>query len=292
MVARRTCLFLALAIAGAPSAFAAELFSEVFIGAGSFNGVDVINFTTSAAGAPVSLSASDTFEFDDDGNFETTTFSGQGSASAQFGRLRAAASGSISNVQNPVEPYETGGYPEVFLVDSIAQSTETLHYGGSATSYTSRYIFRVTGNISGEDAFAVLRVKQADDFEELFTFFDSGIVNEMVATDAFVHGGSPQEILVTLNAQYQPLSEFFSPGDGASGAAAFGSTVELIGIDLRDQNGVLLPQGTITSSSGMAIPIVDASTIPEPTSTLLVFLAAGVSLASPRSLLMTSRRDK
>lgn len=285
MVAMRICLFVALASAWAPSAFAAQLFSEVFIGAGSFDGVDVINFTTSATGAPVSLGASETFEFDDGDSFETTTFNGQGSASAQFGRLRAAASGSVSNIQNPVEPYEPGGYPEVFLVDSIAQSTETLQYGGSATSYTSRYIFRVTGNISGEDAFAVLRVKQADDFEELFTFFDSGVVNEMVATDAFVHGGSPQEIQVTLNTQYQPLSEFFSPGDGSSGAAAFGSTVELIGIDVRDQNGMLLPQGAITSSSGMVIPIVDASTIPEPTSVLLAFVAAGMSLASPRSLL-------
>lgn len=272
-VTRACCLFLLTSLAWVSSAHAAELFTDVFVGAGSFDGVDAIDFVQSSTGAAVSLSASDTFDFDDGESFETTSFSGQGSASARFGRLRAAASGTVSNVQNPIEPYEFGGYPELFLVDSVAQSTETLQYGGTATSYTSRYLFRVTGNITGDDAFAVLRVKQADDFEELFTFFDSGVVNEIVATEAFVHGGAPQEIQVTLNAQYQPLAEFFSPGDGSSGAAAFGSTVELIGIDLRDENGVLLPQDTITSTSGMVIPIVDAGTIPEPSAILVLATA-------------------
>lgn len=263
-----TCVF---SLAVASPAVAAELFSNVFIGAGSFNGVDGFDFGQSTTGAPVGLAASQDYFFDDGENFETTTFSGQATASAQFGRLRTSASGSITNGQVPIESYEVGGYPEVFLVDSIAQSTETLQYGGTAVNYTSTYVFRLTGFNGGEDSFGVLRVKQADDFEEQFLFFDRGPINEIIRTSAFVHGATPQEVTITLNSQYQPLSDFFTPGDNYSGSADFGSTLELIGIDLRDDNGVLLPQDTITSSSGVVIPIVDAATIPEPSSLLLVF---------------------
>lgn len=63
-------------------------------------------------------------------------------------------------------------------------------------------------------------------------------------------------------------------GSSSSGTAAFGSTLELIGIDLRDADtNELLPQGSVVGSSGTVYRIIDAGTIPEPGSIAILVVA-------------------
>lgn len=72
-------------------------------------------------------------------------------------------------------------------------------------------------------------------------------------------------------------------GDTVFGEADFGNTLEVIGVDLRDNNGNLLTGDSITGDSGNSYAI---TLVPEPSSVLL-FGFGSLSLAFRR---LRSRR--
>lgn len=249
-------------------------------------GQDEDNFVVSLAGdfgtTGQSASFSDTFEFGDE---ETGVMSVEGSASAAagFGVLRASAFGVITNpISDPdAEPYvePDGGINEFGLPDLLgftgfAETRDMLSYGGEANNYTSSYAFRVTGNLSGT-GFAVVTVQHASNAPQQFIFDTPGTIDQEIQTQAWIHGRSPQQLTIQLQASADFFPDFDFDGDVAS--ADFGSTLELLGVELRDADtGELLSSETVSSASGNTFAIV-----PEP-GTAMILIAGLTGVLSVR----------
>jgi hypothetical protein len=209
------------------------------------------------------------------------------STNAVFQRLRTSVEANLLNsfYSENNEPYinsETGefnpdGTPDIFDVNANAGFTDTLQYGGTATNYTSRYIFRLHGEISGEEAFHFTSLQHASQTSQTWFQSTPGVYDDIIVSEAFIHGSSPQEFRLSMQSIFQPQTQFFEDGTDIFGSVMFGQTLELIGVDLRDENGVLAAQGTITSTSGATYNIMDASAVPEPGSSALIVLATLVS---------------
>jgi len=287
--AAAACALALTAVCAAPSHAAIDLFSSAYIG---FGQDDIPAFfqegsVSDANGLPVSFT--DSFSYG--GEFgDPMVIAGTATASAQFGQLRASGTGTLTNPipRNGGEPYiveeeegvfvtNPGGLPDDFAVTGQARFGETLQYGGTAVSYTSRYILRVTGNIEGDEtgSFASVSIKHANDPTEFFSFSGNGTYNEFVTSEAYVHGGAPQQITITLQSSFAARADSV-PGD-VEGSVDFGNTLELVGIDLRDADtGAFLSDAIITSESGAIVPVMR---VPEPTTALLL---GGVALTAVR----------
>ncbi|MEM6334838.1 MAG: PEP-CTERM sorting domain-containing protein [Planctomycetota bacterium] len=272
----------------APAATAFEARSSVFIGAGQAEEDFVVStdFDISETGAPVSVSG--TFDFGSEEEVGLVTLIGDASASASFGTLRTAASGTLFNPVVPADfefdllPYTDGddvndeGYPTFFTVDAEASFTDTLQYGSTAVNYSSRYGLRLTGNISG-DAFHFIELQHADNESETFFFFTEGPYSLDIVSEAYIHGAFAQEFSIRMQSSFQQDSNFAF--DGITGSAAFGNTLEVIGIELRDADtGTLLDSSDVISSAPDQSYAV--TEVPEPASLALV--AAGLALATTR----------
>ncbi len=204
-------------------------------------------------------------------------------ATASYNTLRTSASGTITNTYYD-ENYDHGagtGVPTAYFSQGNAQFSQTLQYGGTAHSYTSTYILRLTGSIAGNGRAAVsISLTHASQPAQTWIFREVGTFDLMIYSQAYIHGASPQEFKLSINTLYSFDMFRYPEGADASGGADFGSTLEVVGIDLRDEMGNLQPQGTITSDSGQQFAIV---AVPEPSSVaLLVFGITGVAVASYR----------
>lgn len=269
-----------LLLAGS-GASAVGLFSEVVLIEGDqFTGTS-IEFASSDSGAPVSVSGGVSYDTEVLGGSGDLVFTGSGSAQAGYQFLRSSASGSLSNSYfDPDYNFDngTGDVPTSYVTQSIARFEETLVYGGTATGYNSKYFFRVTGNITGQDASAFVQLTHASAPSQ-FWFFDSpGGFNEIIVSESFV--GAPNlGFSLELVSSFDASTEFLDDGGSSSGAAQFGSTVELLGIEARDAvTGDLLSTLDFTSGSGTVYPI--RAVVPEPTT---AWLAASVLLFAPRT---------
>lgn len=276
-------LFLVQAAIVSP-AVAVGLFSEVLLIEGDQMVGTAFGNASSDTGAFVSASGNVTHDTSEIGGSGELTFSGQGSASAGYQVLRSRASGALSNSYfDPEYNFDagTGTVPTAYVTQSIARFEETLVYGGTATGYNSRYFFRVTGNITGRDAFASVSLSHAQATPQFWFFDEPGPFNEVITSESFVGAanlGFSVELLTAFNAD----TEFLEPGEGSSGSANFGSTLELLGIEARDSvTGELLATADFTSGSGTVYQIREA--IPEPSATALAAVAALAAFRKKRS---------
>ena len=156
--------------------------------------------------------------------------------------------------------------------------TDTLQYKSTANNYTSRYYFQLTGNISSEGG-AFFTIQHADNTPQSYSFFDTGNINQLIVSDAYVHGVSPQRIRYTLQSFVQTNTEF-SDGASISGAANFENTLELVGIELRDaETGEILTNAEITSSSPDNGGQNRIEVVPEPSCGLVALATCGLWMA-------------
>ncbi len=251
------------------------------------DGVDFVavlddNFTDTA-NVPVTLGGGYSFGLEEENGVFGVT--GSASASSVAGILRASASVTVTDhtVGSFDVPWltETGdneaGIPTSAGYTAFARFADRLQYGGSATSYTSRYLLRLTGSISETPgAFVAIRVQQGASPAQEFIFDDAGTFNQIVATEAFFHGGAPQELSVVVQATADAFPEW--DFEGTSYTADFSSTFEIIGLELRDADtDELLTNETVTTFGGGTVPV---SVVPEPGTAALA--AAGLMLLARR----------
>lgn len=268
--------------------FSASSSAEISVGQDGVGFVEVFDGDFSSTGAPVAFSGSASFgDPDVTGVFE---ISGSASASATAGILRARATTTVveNSVYDASIPYLTEiccdsnnddfGIPSTAGFSAFASYVDRLQYGGLATNYKSRYIFRVSGNVTGTDGFAVVSIQHGDSTVQTIVFDQPGSFNQVMTSEAFVHGGAPQFFSLGLQASVDPFQEFAFDGD--SGSVQFGNTVELLGVELRDADtDELLLGEVITADSGATSIYTVRQSIPEPGALLLSALAGLVALA-------------
>lgn len=276
----------------ASAQFTADSSAGIIVAQDGVDFVESVELDLSTTGAPVSFSGGASFGDPD----ETGVFaiSGSASASATAGILRARANTTVveNSVFNTDTPYLTPdgigtsdnldfGIPTIAGFSAFASYTDRLQYGGLATNYKSRYVFRVSGAVTGTDGFAVVSIQHGDSGFQTIVFDQPGSFNEVMTSEAFVHGGAPQFFSLGLQASVDPFQEFASSGD--SGSVQFGNTVELLGVELRDADtDVLLLNEVITADSGATSIYTVREGIPEPSS-LVLCVTVGLAVLAVRS---------
>ncbi|MEM6259308.1 MAG: PEP-CTERM sorting domain-containing protein [Planctomycetota bacterium] len=257
----------------------------------------VLDFDSSSTGDFVSSSFSGSYTgFDNDGFERTMNFTGSSSAASEFGgRLRTRAQASVTNSfynpdsNDPYFDYENGiindgeieGVPTDFIVNGEASFTDTLQYGGTATGYTSRYLLNLSGTITGDGgAFVFVEFSHGTSGQsQSFFFSENGSYNIPIATETFV-GGPNQTFSIRMLSSFQESTEFFFDGDSFSGTSAFGNTLELVGVEVRDEvTGELLDSSQVVGTSGASYSV---QVVPEPGSLALLGLGGLCALRRRR----------
>ncbi|MBC7981373.1 MAG: hypothetical protein H7Y36_12490 [Armatimonadetes bacterium] len=218
-----------------------------------------------------------THNLDSVGGSGDLIFDAQATASASYGSLRASASGSITNsFFDPNYDFDAGtGVPIAFYSQGSARFSQTLQYGGTAVNYTSTYILRLTGSIiGGARAAVIIDLTHGSEPAQSWTYDAVGDYDLALFSQAYIHGGAPQEFQLSINTLYSFDTDTLAPGGDFTGSADFGNTLEVVGIDLRDELGKLQELGTITSDSGQVFTITG---VPEPSSAILILMACGVA---------------
>lgn len=246
-----------------------------------------IDFDFSNVGELVAMDASTSFTGSDgNGDTQSMEYSGSARAEAGFLTLRTEASGSLSNtyynfaneplVDSDGNQNFSSGSPSSVQVTAQAVSTDILQYGGLLQSgYGASYRYRITGFLSDPSTIHTLGVTIAGNEERyLSPAGHTGFLLDFYATEVYpVSGSTPQTVV------QQSLSAFFvnlegsADGSNVSGNADFFSTVTLVGINLFDDSGNLVPRSewTVTSASGIDYK---AATVPEPAGVVLALLGA------------------
>lgn len=122
-------------------------------------------------------------------------------------------------------------------------------------------------------------MRHANELEERWIYQANGSYSIPINSSAYIHGASPQTFSFSINTLYSFDTQDLAPGGNFSGSANFGSTLELLGIDSRDQaTGELVAAGTITNGVGDSFNIL---AVPEPSTALFSLLAlAGLTFRS------------
>ena len=272
-----------LALLGTVKAQTTSLFADAAISEGESSSFTYIIDSDRQTSARAEISGGSMHDLGPAGGSGDLVFTGQASASASYQRLRVAASGSVSNTFYDVNYNNSArdGVPTSYVATGTASFDEVLSYGGTATNYTSIYIFRISGQISGTGIGSLVTIlDHGSEPREFSNVRDNGTYSFDLISRAYQHGLSPQR----FGFRIQALAIFDMTTDIPSGLSLFGdvnfsNTAEFIGIDLRDQDGILQPQGTITSNSGRAINIL---AVPEPGSTVLLLLGGACAFLRHR----------
>ncbi len=219
----------------------------------------------------VTVSTTESFEHSGNpGNY--LDFSGFASASSAPQWLRTHAQGTvINNFYDDLYDFDLNtGTPSYYVSWAEAKYSETLQYGGYANHYNSRYIMRFTGEITGLETLTLVEIQHGNEPKQRWLFTTPGSYDQIIVSNAFVHGSSPQNITVRVMSSYQMDTGIYPDGATIQGEANFGNTLQVLGVDLRDSNGNLLTGETITGESGSTYAVIEA---PEPSSSALLGLA-------------------
>lgn len=235
---------------------------------------------TIASGASAEGSRSYT-GLDRSGATQTMTFSGKTINSSTYGRLRSYSTATLENsYYNESNPFawdnaanasNPNGSPDAVAALGFAGFTDTLQFGGSLQSgYRARYLFHVDGTNSGVGYLADMAVNIAGNNESFFAF-SPGFSSQIWATNSYeINGITPQEISVQFSTQAVFNTWEYADGSNLAGTADFSSTLTLVGIEVQDANGNVVPTGwTVTSASGTQYP-----TVPEPATLTVLGLGA------------------
>ncbi len=247
---------------------------------GGFADLLADDFTT----GPGTVSLDRGFSFGDEGDL---SFFGTATAATSYQRLRAGVTGNVSGASydsqrdtkyfdQDTREVDFNGKPDYFGVDAESQFTETLQYGGLAVGYTSRYYLNLSGSVGGIGAFVYVEVNHATS-GRAFTYFgfETGDYDIPIETESFV-GAANQQFTIRMLTSFQ-VDTFDGGTADLSGNASFGSTLEFLGVEVREQDtGRLLAVNEISSDSGTTYAVV-----PEPATALLTL--AGVPLLARRA---------
>lgn len=261
-------------VLGTPLVATASVYSSVAIIEGDQFVGTAIESAESNTPVPIAVSGSSSHDVSSLGGDGDLTFDGSATAQANYSFLRTSAQGTVDNAYfDPDYDFDngTGTVPTAYAVQSIARFQDTLQYGGTATGYNSKYILRVTGNITDYDAFATIELTHGTAQPQRWFFSEPGPIDVTLVSNSFV--GAPNQLFtLELLTGYNADTEFLGEGGFSSASAQFGNTVELLGIEARDDSGMLLATSDFTSASGTTYGIIRA--IPEPTSLALGLLGA------------------
>jgi hypothetical protein len=248
------------------------------------------------------LTDSNSFEFtglDGSGNIQTMTYDGTAMAQSNYGRLKAKATGSVTNAyynsenSSYTDQYgfviDPNGSPFGLISFGKAIFNDTLQFGGNLQSgYKAHYIFHVDGTISDTSdlvssrGFTTLQVKADNNPEQVFSYRDLGFVSTDWVTNNFaVNGTTPQNINIGFAAgTYFDLSNL-PQGFNYSGASDFSATLNLATIEVVDQDGNLASGWTVSSASGTIYPTNSGVSAPEPNTIALLCLGGVGMLKRP-----------
>ena len=228
------------------------------------------------------------------GNEATMTFNGNGSGASEFGRLRTFTDITVTNAfyNSDNEPFvnsitgeiNSEGTPDFLESFAAARFTDTLQYGGTLQSgYGARYIFAITGTVSGNarnSAAIQTQIAGNEPEEETFNYGTNGPVFSRYATQTYaINGTTPQEIFVAFGSATTAFTQDFPDGTTIFGTGEFRSTAVLTAIEITDATGNLVSGVTVTSASGTAYPV--ASPVPEP-ATLAALTLGGLGFLARR----------
>ncbi|MCU0315064.1 MAG: hypothetical protein MUC92_00565 [Fimbriimonadaceae bacterium] len=268
---------------------------------GTFGPVHTLNSDFSETGGFVSQTGSGAFQgLNSNGDSSTLVFSGQSSASASYGRLRARARGELSNpfYNSANEPYlipdpggsgnlvvNPNGTPDRFLSVGQAQFFDKFNYGGDFSNVSGTvkvdFWYRVSGQLSGDQSYISLLVRNDDDSDAFLRQSNGSttIVNEIWTTKKFVIGADRSlNHILTLISQFDSGSTLYLPeGQDVVGSAEFQNTVTLERMNLYDGNDNLITGWTVTGDSGTDY----SSAVPEPM-TMTVLAGLGMIVARRR----------
>lgn len=243
--------------------------------------IGVLNTSESDTGASVSANATPSFTgLDRNGVSQTMTFNGTVSASAQYGQLHSASSGTVTNsyfnANNPVyfnsndNSFDPAGSPSALVSIGFASFTDTLQFGGALQAgYQARYIFHVEGTNSGYGALADLSVTIAGHNENFFAGNVGQLETDWSTQSYAIDGTNPQGIMVQFSNQFVLNAEDVADGSNVTGTSNFSDTLTLAGIEIVDASGNPVSGVTVNSDSGMAYAMV-----PEPASVTFLLLGA------------------
>lgn len=288
---KRTGFLLSLAAMSAVGAHAQSVHSTAFIGASNTDFADggtltfpTLEFQQDTSGNPVTVTHDSSYSgYDRNGDEQTMDFHGEVYADGYWKFLKVSAKGTVTNSfyspdNDPWFNTQTGefngdGVPDIFTVDASAGWTERLIFGGFATNYTARMIYRVHGINTGDNAFSYLRFKIGV-ADTITHDFGPGSFNEMITSAPFMIVGPEMDWTTDLYASFQPQMQQYGDGVDLEGSSDFANTIEFVGFEVRDENGNIVTDGvTITGASGQVYAVV-----PEPGTMLALTFGSGLLL--------------
>ena len=243
--------------------------------------------------------------FAGNGESKTMTFDGIARAEAGYGVLRTYAKGRVVNpIFNPdntpfFDPDRDGGdedpeegeggqfdfdgVPDYFSADAQAGFTETLRLATPFNSYTSKYRYLVTGEVTGS-AFIFGELKHGTNARSEFSFFAEGQYSKFIESDVFINTSpDAQDFSLSLFSGYEAFLEELDGQPLDFGVADFENTLRLVSIELRDENGDLIDPSLISTASGTSYNINGPAAVPEPSSLLLLAAVGGGVLVRRRT---------
>ncbi len=224
---------------------------------------------------------------DQNGDWNTMNFDGTGTVRGDYGVIKTRYQGTLYNsffneentpLFDSVEGnYDSSGTPDVIQGVTTAGWVDTLQYGGTATGYMATYVFRITGENENYKSFSLLDVTVGSGANQRFTFYNPGPVEQIVRTDPVFIGQAGQKASVQMSSIFQPNLKELSLGEDLYGDSNFSNTVEFLGLELRDMDGNLVTDVTITGMSGTMY-----QPVPEPATMVIVGGLIGLGILKRR----------